>query len=378
MNFEYSEDQQSIQDVAVRMFRDWCADETIRNLYKSPQPMHQELWQQVAQSGLLGTPLPLEYGGSAMGITELCLILEQQGRNVAPIPILESVVAAAMPIARFANDDLKQRWLPGVISGDTILSTAHPYQGLQNRAPLSARACGDGWELSGHSNLVGYASLAQGFVVSAQLDDGGHWVGFVAADSAGLSITAQRATNGEACGHLYFDGVSVTPGNLIATHSEAETLLQWQRQHTFAAMAALQLGVLQEGLQRAAQYTTERTQFGRPLAAFQAVSQQAADAYMAIEALRGVYWRLLDILDNGADELETNLAAHSVKFWICESGHIAAHIILHVHGGIGQDLDYPVHRFFSWAKKNEAYLGGADQHAAQLGHLIQSNPQALI
>ncbi|HAU14166.1 MAG TPA: acyl-CoA dehydrogenase, partial [Gammaproteobacteria bacterium] len=72
------------------------------------------------------------------------------------------------------------------------------------------------------------------------------------------------------------------------------------------------------------------------------------------------------------------LAAHSVKFWICESGHIAAHIILHVHGGIGQDLDYPVHRFFSWAKKNEAYLGGADQHAAQLGHLIQSNPQALI
>ena len=187
----------------------------------------------------------------------------------------KSVVAAAMPIARFANDDLKQRWLPGVISGDTILSTAHPYQGLQNRAPLSARACGDGWELSGHSNLVGYASLAQGFVVSAQLDDGGHWVGFVAADSAGLSITAQRATNGEACGHLYFDGVSVTPGNLIATHSEAETLLQWQRQHTFAAMAALQLGVLQEGLQRAAQYTTERTQFGRPLAAFQAVSQQA-------------------------------------------------------------------------------------------------------
>ncbi len=100
---------------------------------------------------------------------------------------------------------------------------------------------------------------------------------------------------------------------------------------------------------------------------------------MAIEALRGVYWRLLDILDNGSNsELEADLCCHSVKYWISEAGHIAAHIFLHLHGGIGQDLDYPVHRFFSWAKKNETYLGGADQHAVQLGRLIQSDPAAAL
>ena len=379
MNFDYTEDQQSIQDVAVRMFRDLCGDETIRNLYKADSTMHTELWQQVAQSGLLGTTLPLDCGGSAMGMTELCLILEQQGKGVAPIPILESLVEAAMPIARFASEELKQQLLPGVISGDTILTAVRPYRGLRNQAPLTAIAQGDGWELSGQSNLVGYASLAQGFLVTALLQDGGHWVGYVDAQSDGVKVTQQRATNGEASGHVSFDNVSVSAGHLIATHTEAETLLEWQRQRTFAAMAALQIGVLQEGLRRAAEYTTDRTQFGRPLAAFQAVSQQAADAYMAIEALRGVYWRLLDIIDNGgADDLETNLTAHSLKYWICESGHIAGHIFLHLHGGIGQDLDYPVHRFFSWAKKQEAYLGGADQHAAQLGKLIQSNPAALV
>ncbi|MCP5019214.1 MAG: acyl-CoA/acyl-ACP dehydrogenase [Ketobacter sp.] len=379
MNFSYNEDQQAIQDVAVRMFRDLCGDEDIKNIYKAELPLHSDLWQQVAQSGLLGTPLPAEYGGSEMGMTELCLVLEEQGKAVAPIPVLESVVEAAMPIAQFAPAALKQSVLPGVISGKDILSAVRPYSGLQDHAPLTATQQGDQWILQGYSNLVGYAKVASGFLVTALLADGGHWVGYVAADCNGVSITGQRATNGESSGHLQFNGVTVNAEHLIATHGEADALLQWQRQRTYAAMASIQLGVLKEGLQRAAQYTTERTQFGRPLASFQAVSQQAADGYMAIEALRGVTWRLLDILDNGgADELQTSLAAHSVKYWICESGHIAAHVFLHIHGGIGQDLDYPVHRFFSWAKKNEIYLGGADQHAAELGKLIQSCPEAVI
>jgi alkylation response protein AidB-like acyl-CoA dehydrogenase len=379
MNFSYSEDQQAIADVAVRMFRDLCGDEDIRNLYKAEQPFHKNLWQQVAQSGLLGTPLPANVGGSEMGITELCLVLEQQGKAVAPIPILETVVEAALPIAQFAPDALKQRLLPGVISGECILTAVKPYCGLQDHTPLQASANGGSWTLNGYSNLVGYASAANGFLVNALQDDGSQWVGFVDAGSDGLNVITQRATNGECSGHLQFNNVTVKAENIIASADEAEALLHWQSPRTYAAMAAIQIGVLQEGLQRAAQYTTERTQFGKPLASFQAVSQQAADGYMAIEALRGVYWRLLDILDNGAeDELQIQLAAHSVKYWICEAGHIAAHIFLHLHGGIGQDLDYPVHRFFSWAKKNEIYLGGADQHAAALGRLIQSRPQAVI
>ncbi len=93
---------------------------------------------------------------------------------------------------------------------------------------------------------------------------------------------------------------------------------------------------------------------------------------MAVEALRGVYWRALDDIDNtGSAELSARVA----KFWICESGHIAAHIFLHLHGGIGQDLDYPLHRFFIWAKKNELYLGAASTHSVALGKLICAHPE---
>lgn len=379
MNFNYSEDQQAIQDVAIRMFRDLCTDEQIKAIYNSDIPLHQELWQQLAQSGLLGTALPSQFGGSEMGMTELCIIFEAQGSAVAPIPILESVVECALPIAQFASDELKQRLLPGVSSGECILTSVRPYSGLLNKHPLNAQAEKEGWVLNGDSNLVGYASVANGFLVTAQLDENSQWVGYVDAQSEGITVVTQQATSGELTAHLSFSNVQVAAENVIATNDEADTLLAWQAQRTYAAMAAMQVGVLKEGLRRAAEYTSERKQFGRPLAGFQAVAQQAADGFMAIEALRSVYWRLLDVLDNGCDtETQGQLAAHSTKFWICEAGHIAAHVFLHIHGGIGQDLDYPLHRFFSWAKKNELYLGTANDHSVALGKLIQQDIDAVL
>lgn len=378
MNFNYSEDQQAIQDVAVRMFRDLSGDEQIKAVYKQSTPLHNELWQQLAQAGLLGTPLPEQYGGSEMGITELCVILESQGTSVAPVPMLETVVECALPMAQFSSDTLKQRVLPGVVSGECILTAVRPYQGLQAKQPLQASATTDGWVLNGHSGLVGYGPVANGFLVTAQLDGENAWLGYVDAQADGIDVVSQRATSGELTSHLHFNNVQVAAENVLASADEAAAALAFQAQRTFAAMAAIQVGVLQEGLRRAADYTKERKQFGRPLAGFQAVSQQVADGYMAIEALRSVYWRLLDVIDNGSDATEAQLAAHTCKFWICEAGHIAAHIFLHVHGGIGQDLDYPLHRFFSWAKKNELYLGTAQDHNAALGKLIQENVEAFL
>lgn len=375
MNFNFSQDQLAIRDVAERIFRDLAGDASIRNCFKQAVPFHRELWQQLAGSGLLAAPLPSHYGGSDMGLTELCMLIEVQGRTVAPVPLIECVVECAMPIAQFASDDLKQRILPALASGEQIAVAARPYTGLQPLPPLQAQAADDGWLLNGVSALCAYAPLAQGFLVSAIMPDAGHWIGYCDADSAGLALTAQTNTSGEPTAQLTFTNVQVTAANCIATADAAAALLEWQAQRTCTALAAQQVGILQEGLKRAAEYTSQRTQFKRPLASFQAVAQQAADAYMAVEALRGVYWRALDDIEHG--NAAAGLSARVAKFWICESGHTAAHIFLHLHGGIGQDLDYPLHRFFSWAKKNELYLGGAGVHTAELGKLIGENLQQL-
>lgn len=376
MNFNYSEDQLSIKEVADRMFRDLCGDDTIKQLFKTEQPFHAELWQQLASAGLLATALPAEYGGSEMGMTELCIVLEAQGRSVAPLPLLESIVACAMPLAQFAGDSLKKSVLPAVASGEKILVPVRPYAGLQSLSPLSATTSADGWVLNGVSSLCLYATLANGYLVQANLGNGGRWIGYCDAGSKGIAITAQKAGSGEPAGQISFDNVEVRNGHCIAVGDEADALIEWQHQRLYTAMAALQVGVLREGMQRAASYTNERHQFGRSLSSFQAVAQQAADGYMAVEALQGVVWRALDDLDNS--NALAPLSARVAKFWLCESGHKAGHIFLHLHGGIGQDLDYPLHRFFTWAKKNELTFGSAATHSAALGKLIADNYQQVL
>lgn len=376
MNFNYSEDQLAIKEVADRIFRDLCSDDAIKQCFKSDQPFHADLWQQLADAGLLATSLPAALGGSEMGITELAIILEGQGRSVAPVPLVESIVACAMPIARFAPDALKRDLVPTLARGEKILVPVRPYDGLQTLPPLSVTANGSAWQLNGTSTLCLYAPIAHGFLVQAKLGDGEHWIGYCDANTAGVQITAQRANSGEIAGQIRFDNVNVNREHCIAVGDEAEALLEWQSQRVFAAMAAVQVGVLREGVHRAARYTNERTQFGRSLSSFQAVAQQAADGYMAVEALQGVLWRALDDLDH-ANPL-ADLSCRVAKFWLSESGHKAGHIFLHLHGGIGQDLDYPLHRFFLWAKKHELMLGGADRHSAALGRLIAQNPQRVL
>ena len=371
MNFSYTEDQIAIRDVAEKIFGDLGTDDQIKACYDAEKSFHKELWAQLANSGLLAATLDGKFGGSELGFTEQCLIIEEHGKVVAPIPLVETVVECAMPIAKFAGEALQQRILPGVASGELLLTSVRSYQGLRDKQPLVAKASDQGWTLSGDSSIVTYASLVNGFLITAKTEDGASWVGYCDANAAGLSITEQRSMSSEMAGHLSFENVAVAADNLVAVGDEADALVEWQAQRTYVALAAQQVGVLKSGVKRAAEYTCERAQFGKPLASFQAVAQQAADAYMAIEALQGVYWRALDDIDRARPESE--MSTRVAKFWVCEAGHVAAHIFLHVHGGIGQDLDYPVHRFFLWAKKNEAYLGAASKQSVALGELIRND-----
>jgi len=374
VNFTYTEDQLAIKDVADKIFRDMAADDKVKECFSEDKPFHKALWKTLGESGLIAATLPAEIGGSEMGMTELSLVIEAQGTSVAPIPFVETVVECAMPIAKFATAELQQRVLPSVNAGDAVLSAVRPYEGLRDVKPLTAVVDGDNWVLNGVSGLVSYAPLASGFLVIAhnESNKGGSWVGYCDASISGLTQVAQNSTTSEAVAQLTFENVIVAVKDVIAVDEKANELIEWQVQRAFAAIASQQIGVLKDGLRRAAEYTTERKQFGRPLSKFQAVAQQAADAYMAIEALRGVCWRALDDLDSGRDAA---LSARVAKFWVCEAGHIAGHIFLHIHGGIGQDLDYPLHRYFTWAKRNENYLGAATKQSVALGDIIKEAPE---
>lgn len=367
MDFNLTDDQQTIRDVVDRIFADLCGDDSIKAAYAEAPPFQRGLWQQLAEAGVLGASLPEAAGGSALGFTETCLLLEAQGRSVAPIPLLETVVECALPLARHGDPLQVGDTLAAVAGGERLLASLRPYRGLQAQAPLRARGQGAQLSLSGATAPAPWAPLAEQFLVGVEDGAGTPLVLLLDATADGITQTQQTLIGGIAAATVHFDNTPVAPAAVIARGDAAGALLDTQRALTLTALAAQQVGVLEEGLRRTAAYDNERKQFGRPLSSFQAVAHQAADAYMEIEALRGVYWRALDDIEQGRD---ARLAAHAAKYWLCRAGHRVAHTVLHLHGGMGQDLEYPIHRFFTWAKKNERYLGPATQHSREIGRLI--------
>ena len=375
MDFRFNDDQQAIQDAASRVFSELCGDDVIKQLCNEPLSMHAALWQQLADSGMLGLVIAEEHGGMGMSLLELCLVLEQQGRTLAPVPLLSNLVECAMTLAEGDNSSLCRELLPQVVSGKCILAPVRRYTGLQEASPLSLRSDAGTWLLDGRSGFSPYCHHATGFLLELTDEVGIPHLFYLDRAAPGITVVAQKAINDEAAGFVQFDQVRLGPEHLIASADCAAALLRTQQQRTWIALAALQTGILNEGLRRTATYVSERKQFGRALGAFQAVSQRAADAYMEIECLRSAYWRALDDIEQGND---ATLSAAVAKYWVGKAGHHAGHTVLHLHGGIGQDLDYPIHRYFLWAKQCERYRGTPGELAAIVGDIVVGNQDSAL
>jgi alkylation response protein AidB-like acyl-CoA dehydrogenase len=141
-------------------------------------------------------------------------------------------------------------------------------------------------------------------------------------------------------------------------------VVRWLHARALTALAALHVGVCDRALAITAAYTRERIQFGVPIGIFQAVQHREADAFIDLEAMRWTTWRAVLRL---AEELPAEREARVAKFWAADAGPRIANAALHLHGGTGSDVDYPIHRYFLWSKALELALGGASAQLAALG-----------
>jgi alkylation response protein AidB-like acyl-CoA dehydrogenase len=278
-------------------------------------------WKELASANLLGVAVPEQYGGLGYGIFEIGLILEEQGRAAVHLPILPTLVTA-LAIDRCGSDALKAQWLPGVAAGDVVLTAA-----LETPVPAG-----------GQANAV----------------------------LIGDTLTSD----------VEFEEVEVTSGipHAVLTGRGGEAMPgsgEFVRRHWTAALCSLQAGLADGALQITAEYTKGRKQFDKPIASFQAVGQRAADAYIDVQAVsltaRQATWRLSEGLP--ADD-EIAIA----KFWAAEGGQRVVHAAQHLHGGIGVDVDYPLHRYFTFSKQVELSLGGATQQLVTLGRSLAVQP----
>lgn len=367
MDFDFTEEQETIAKLARDLFERRATPERLTELEAGDIRYDEALWKELAAADLLGTALPESVGGSCAsggGFVELGVLLAEVGFAVAPVPAYATLALGADPVARHGNREQRQRLLPGVVSGTRILTAGLAEAGRSDPADPSTTARRDGavWRLDGAKELVPAAQLADTMLIPATTADGDVSLFLLAGDAAGVDVRPVATTNREPHADVFLDGATVSENDRIAGAGLVESLYT----RALVALCAIQLGVAERALRIAAEYTSAREQFGRPIGSFQAVQQRMADAFIDVEAIRLTTWQAAWLTAQDRPWEEARRAARIAKFWAAEAGARVVATAQHVHGGIGIDTTYPLHRYFLWAKHNELTLGPA---AAQLAHL---------
>jgi 3-oxocholest-4-en-26-oyl-CoA dehydrogenase beta subunit len=333
------------------------------------------LWDALARAGILAAALPESLGGAGLGLLEQCAVLTELGRTVAPVPYLASIVLGAGAIARFGTPEQQRRWAAPAGRGEVILTAALAEEDGDDPAAPSARAepatgDGRGWRLSGVKTTVPAAPLAELILVPAAAPDG-VTVFLVTAADAGVTVERQQLTSGESAGKVVLDDVWLSGDRVLGGAGGADGGAGWLMSAGTVGLCALQAGVTERALELTAEYARTRVAFGKPIGGFQAVAQRLADAYIDIEAIRLTMWQAAWRLSTG---LPCGTEVATAKFWAADAGHRVAHTAVHVHGGVGIDLGYPLHRYFAAAKHNEFSLGGATTQLRRIGAALAASP----
>lgn len=367
MDFARTDTQDEIAGLAERICTDLAPPARLRDVEAADGPRHDpELWRALADAGLLGVGLPADLGGSGLGIIEQCLVLEQVGRAVAPVPVLAATVLGALPIATFGDEALRRRWVPGAVDGSVVgtAALAEPRNRWPERPATTATPDGDGWRLHGVKTRVPAGTVADVVVVPATLPDGSVATFVVEPGADGVVVEPQLVTNRDLDARLTLDGATVDAGSRLGGPDDGAEVLRWIVERAAVAVSAQLAGVVGRALELTADYTKERVQFDRPIATFQAVGQRAADAYIDVEATRLVLWQAAWRLSEG---LDATREVEVAKYWAAEAAHRVAHTAVHLHGGTGVDADHPIHRYFIAAKALEFTLGGATDQLVRIG-----------
>jgi alkylation response protein AidB-like acyl-CoA dehydrogenase len=369
MDFSFSDEQEAIRDLAHQIFADRVSHERLTELEKKLEWFDLELWNVLAKANLTALSVPEAYGGSGCGILEICLVLQEMGRHVAPVPLFPTLLLGGVPIAKFGTAEQRERWLAPIAERAGVITAALEETGCEDPARPRVRAAKDGaqWRLEGEKVCVAAAHLADCILIPARTGEGTVGVFLAEPGARGIALERQVTTDREPQSRLRLDGAEIANDAVLGDPEDGARVVEWIVERALLGLCAIQLGVAEEALRRTTEYTGQRKQFDRPIAAFQAVAMRAADAYIDLECMRSTLyqaaWRVSAGLPAGPE-------VAAAKWWACRGGQRVAHTAQHLHGGIGSDVEFPIHRFFLWSKQLELTLGGASHHLARLGAML--------
>ena len=369
MDFTFTPEQDEAAELAARILKDRATNERMKAVEADGSRFDRELWEELGRAGLLALALPEEYDGAGLGLVELCRVLVEVGRTVAPVPLAAHGPApgcspSSAPTSRSGS---------GCRRGDRANGADRRGRrgpGVRARAarPRSPPPDGDGYRLTGSKAIVPAGPYADLFLVPAETPTG-VGVFLVEPGDAGVTVIAQTFSDGDAVARLDLDGVSGPADRLVGAADGSAT--ERLRHLLLLAASAEQLGITEGALALTSSYAKTREQFGRPIGTFQAVSQRLADGYIDMLGQRLTLWQAAWRLDEG---LPADTEVAIAKLWAADAGHRIAHTTVHVHGGVGIDLDGEAHRYFTTAKRFEFLHGGATEQALHIGRTLAAEP----
>ena len=324
-------------------------------------------WQDIAAMGWPGILIPEALGGSGMDYATFGVVLEETGRQLVASPLLASGLVGASALLLGGNEDLKQRWLPGIAAGTSIVTLAVDEGPHHNPAQtaLAATAAGDGFTLDGNKVFVLEGGSADALVVAARTsgtagEQSGISLFLVPADAAGVSITALKTADSRGYADIAFSGVAVSGSDLVGELDNGFPLLDALLDRARAGLAAEMLGTACEAFDRTLEYLKTREQFGQVIGSFQSLGHRAATLFMDMEFARSCVEAALRGIDE--NDPEVPILCSLAKCKAGEFLHDMSNDMIQMHGGIGMTDEFDAGFFLKRARATEATYGGQSFH----------------
>lgn len=360
MDFSFSTESDEAGELAAKIIGDATSVDRLRTVEAAAGDRGRfdpALWSSLGEAGLLGLHLPEAYGGAGLGIVELCRVLVETGRRVAPVP-LATHGPCGLLLTEAGPAETAADALTGVADGSRVLAAAVSEE--HAHLPDSPAVVATGDTVTGVKTLVRGGMIADAFLVTASVPDGTTGVFLVDSSAEGVDRHAQHTSDGDVTAMVSF---ASTPARRIG---DASAVARLGDLLTVAAAAEL-LGITEGALELTSSYAKTREQFGRAIGTFQAVSQRLADGFIDVLAQRLTLWQAVWRTSSGLPAADQVAVA---KLWAADAAHRLAHTTVHIHGGVGIDLDGEAHRYFTAAKRFEFVYGGATEQALRIGRAL--------
>lgn len=361
MNLDFSNEQKQLRDQVRRFLAEKCPPQAVRTILEGEETYDKALYAGLAEMGLLGAAIPEEYGGVGLGHLELCVVAEELGRALAPVPVSSSIYLAGEFLMLAGSENQKSEWLPKLASGEAVGTFALTEgQGRARPEKIATRVAGG--KLSGTKIPVADGCEADFAIVAARDEQDAISLYLVTLDGEGVTREALETidpTRGQA--RLTFDNA---PAELVGSSGDGWHIATQVMDRAAVLMAFEQLGGADRALEMARDYALERMAFGRPIGSFQAIKHILADMYVSATLARSNCYYGAWALSSGAAEL--SVAAATARVSATSAFQHCAKNNIQVHGGMGFTWAFDCHLFYRRSNALALALGSLSTWESEL------------